>query len=88
MKSPARPELDRPPQPDSMLQLTELIINAHHAQPGMVRFADALQTLQREGVHIISGKSFADYVSEEFCLPPILVAALLELNPHDDNCGS
>jgi hypothetical protein len=71
-------------QDDAQISVAALISSAHHAQPGVVRFADALQALQREGAHVISGKSFTDFASAEFRLPPAMIDALVKLPPEHE----
>ncbi len=56
---------------------TTLLLEAHHAQPGFRRFADALRALQREDAHLGSGKSFTDFAVAEFGLSPLLIDVIM-----------
>ena len=83
MHTPTSPQLDRSAQLNSPTLLSGLIIEAHHAQAGLARFADALQTLAREDAHLASGKSFPQWALGEFDLPPALTQELLRFRPDD-----
>lgn len=84
MNTKTRPEPACASQPDSKL-LTDLIIDAHHGQDGLDRYADAIQTLAREEAHSASGKSFPEWALGEFDLPPTLTEALLRYRPDDES---
>ena len=79
------PRADCPPHSDSTPLHSELILDTHHAQAGLDRFADTLRTLAREQVHSASGKSFPQWVLGEFDIPPALTEVLLQYRPEDES---
>lgn len=62
---------------------TTLLLEAHHAQPGFCRFADALRALQREDAHLGSGKSFTEFAVAEFGLSPVLLDVIIRFRDED-----